>query len=986
LSGLVRSSEGQPVSGATVDFILATIDDAASEPVWRENDWGPLARTTSTVETGIAGEFAFEDIPTENPHGAVICATHPGFEANVRWLDSDHAWPTPLQIVLEPVRPMKVVVLDGGGRAAVGATVEHFGLAAPAGDGSSAGLTGEQARRQLQRSYRLAEDGTVAISPFPGTQVLLARRGEEASPPWRGKRQDEVTLTLGATFTIGGRVSLPDWEFQTLPSERRITIAAQTRNLWRELHTIRAVEGGPWGPVRLPLVAAERYRVRLEGAPIVPVEVFIPPPSPGARLEHDLVAELGMDLWVRVTDEQDRVIPTAEVRVQWQDPHNVDHWNFARASQGASGQIGVRSIPRGSFKCAAFAPGHESRFLGPLETSPYETAYLPITLRKAGLLSGQCLHNGKPVEDFEVFVWQPAVDDSTNATAFVDRQDGKFELDNVPLGEFWVTASSPETPSCEPVVVSSSPERPAEVTLHLLDGVKGHGRVFDLATGAPLAEAAIQMFVKGDAVPVSRWGLPFPVRSDGSFDLRGFLPGLNGIRALAPGYSSVIVEREASSAAAIDWGDIALARAQDFMIRLEPAERADGATVLAAGSAQLPSRTFSLDGTVVYPGISAGIYVIGVTESDGTHTFIELEWLAGQDWTLKTRIAGPNYLSVGVASEHGNALPTVSKIEVSYQSLQGFRTVRTKRPRGGSVVEFEGIDGPSVLVQVFARDGAVTTASGAFRNGRLHLELSLSDEVFLLRVVDSEGEPLPDVRVILTDPTEPGFALFGGTNAQGECELKGVPKREVAVTLQHGTRGSHFGIPIDASSGSAELVLDGSARLELQLLDGELPLRGVGCDILDHGGTSVASGTLSDDKGRVTFNGLGADTYTLRATRSDCWPTEFEATARAETQVTRVQMRRLATLEIVVSQGGLPVSGLPIELTSIEFDSDVAEWIAAERVRSEGLVTDHHGGIRIERLPRGPYRWRIARGSGEPLEGELELEPARDAPILIVLP
>jgi hypothetical protein len=961
-----------------------TQEDIDWECAWHSDDWGELVRTRFETESDLRGEFTLQLRAPEPCLGAVLSAAHPGYSAGVLVLKDDRStWPAPLEIALEPARSMTILVLDSAGRPSAAAEVEQFGTTRA---GAEQGLNVNRANRLLRRFHTTSADGTVEVGPFPGTQVFVARRGEEASVPWSGTWQERVTLRLVPTFEVGGEVSMPSWEHLNYVGERRITIAAQSRNLWRTLHTIRSVENGPWGPVRLPLVAAERYRVRLEGSPIIPVERLFEPPAAGARLRHDLVTEIGAYVLFRVADEEDRVIPTAVVRVEWQEPANPEHWNFLERSKNRFDQIDVWSLPPGSMKFTAFAPGYVPYVHDPIRTSFCEDLYFAITLPAAGRLRGKCLYRGEPVRDFEVVVSLSAAQNTSKSTTFFDREDGTFELDSVPNGSFTISASSFFTPACEPVAMHCAPGEIVEVTLELLDGIPGRGRVVDLATGMPLEDASIQMFVKGGIGPIARWGLPLPVRSDGSFEFRGFLPGKNFARALAPGYSNLVVVRDSGAESILEWGDIALTPAQDFTIELVPPERAEGALVLAKGATTLPGRTFS-DGSVVYRGVSAGTYGVTISEADETDTFVEMRLTPGSDWTLRVPVAGPNHLSVGVVSEAGNAMAQVSRLEASYESSQGFRTIRSKFTDARDVVEFEGIDAPFVTVQAFDANERATTAAGSFRDGILHLELRLGGRPFLLRVVDADGEPVSDVRVILSDPGAPGMTFFGSTDASGECSIHGVPTRDIVADLQH-ARGSHFGIPVDASSRSVELILDPRAKLELRFLDGELPLAGVICDVVDPSGAPFGPGrSTSDDQGRATIASLGADTYRVRATRADCWPVDFEAEARVEGGPRTIQMRRLGELEIqVFASSGLPVPDLPVELVSLELETDVAAWIAAGRVRGEGLITDPRGRIRLERLPRGSYRWRIVRPSTEPLEGSLRVEPEEQAPVRISLP
>ncbi|HEX6883246.1 MAG TPA: hypothetical protein VF530_07675 [Planctomycetota bacterium] len=872
-------------------------------------------------------------------------------------------------------------MIDSLGRPVPGATVEHFGLAAALPDNGESGIGPERAQRFFHRSYTTQDDGTTRVAAFGGEQVLLAERGSESTSPWRGSWQAEVVLELRPSFEIGGSVTMPDVPDDP-ERERRLVIAAQTRNLWRELVTIRDVKSGSWGPVTVPCVDAQRYRVRLEGPPVVPVEVEFAPPAPGSSLRKDLVAEIGDELWFKVMDMQGQVIPTAQVRAFWADPQQPQVLRFAEASRTKEDQIGIVSVPRGSFTYEAWAPGYAWVRYGPHETSICATAHLRTELERAGVLRGKVRHQGQPVQDFEILVWQPAGDRRPRAQTFLDRADGAFEIDSMPAGEFWVTASSQRTPGCEPVVVTSTPGGVTEITLELVDGLRGRGRVVDQDTQLPLPQASVQLFVKGDVSPAARWGLPIPVEPDGTFDVGGYMPGQNFIRALAEGYSSRVVTYTVEPDGIVEWGDIALGRSQAFTIRVEPPERGAGASVATVGQTELPPQPFSADGVAVYPAVNGGNYGVNITEEDGTRTFVELDLVPGEDWTLRTRLGGPNRLSVRAVEDGRSAMARVDMVDVIYVASSGLRTWRLKAPSGNDSVEFEGIDATSFLVMVGCTDGTTTTVSGTFDGTHTTIDVPLRGLPFQIRVVDPDGEPIPDVRIVLTDPDQPALYLLGGTDADGECTLQGVPEKRVTIHLMHGTHGSRLGVPVEAVERSVELILDAPARLELAFQDGAVVLAGVKCNL----NRFVSSDSFSDGQGRLTFTDLAPGGYPLRATRPDCWPAEFVGTASVEGTLQTIQIRRLGDLELhVTTAEGVPMRGLPIQLHCQDLDADVREWMEAGRVPAVELVTDEDGLLRIARLPRGSYRWR-AEGPSGLSEGVLEVMAAHGVPVRIALP
>jgi hypothetical protein len=86
----------------------------------------------------------------------------------------------------------------------------------------------------------------------------------------------------------------------------------------------------------------------------------------------------------------------------------------------------------------------------------------------------------------------------------------------------------------------------------------------------------------------------------------------------------------------------------------------------------------------------------------------------------------------------------------------------------------------------------------------------------------------------------------------------------------------------------------------------------------------------------------------------------------------QIEVYGLGAIEFQVSGSeGLAVAGQPIGLTSVIFDTNVAEWIEAERIEGPqaGLATDVHGILRLQGLPRGPYHWNLPGNHQPPVAG-----------------
>jgi hypothetical protein len=460
----VTSTSGKNLFAAQVELVWIQREDLDWECAWQRDDWGALDRSRISGVTTDSGEAALS-LSSPSEFGAVIAASLEGHECAHRVLTGAPAgWPAVVEIALSPLEaPVTVLVVDFEGKGVPGAIVEQFGTAPSDAEKAPDGLGSDRAQRLLQRASVTNAEGLVSLQPFPGEQVLIARSGRLQSTPWRGKPHGCLTLELVPTFELSGEVAMPTWEHLDYVGERRITVAAQSRNLWRELASIREVEPGSYGPLVVPLLDVERYRVRLEGSPLIPVQWFFDPPSAGARLRQDLSAELGLELSFRVRDEAGEVIPTAMVHVQWQDALDPALWNFVERTKSQGEQIDTWSVPAsGSVRFSAQAPGYVPFHSEPVASNYYHENRKEIVLKKAGTLRGKCLYRGNPVRDFEVIVLPGEAFAQPTSTSFFDREDGSFELDTIPLGNFWVTATSGLPAVCEPVSLSCRPGEAAE--------------------------------------------------------------------------------------------------------------------------------------------------------------------------------------------------------------------------------------------------------------------------------------------------------------------------------------------------------------------------------------------------------------------------------------------------------------------------------------------------------------------------------------------
>jgi len=209
----------------------------------------------------------------------------------------------------------------------------------------------------------------------------------------------------------------------------------------------------------------------------------------------------------------------------------------------------------------------------------------------------------------------------------------------------------------------------------------------------------------------------------------------------------------------------------------------------------------------------------------------------------------------------------------------------------------------------------------------------------------------------------------------------------LVARLEQSDLGFHHGIPCDATKDEVELVFRCDCRLETTVRDGDTPLSGALCGILDSYG-AMANTVYTDEAGRAGHGSLGPGRYNVRVVRKDCWPVERVVEVHDGANQVVLTMRRTGALELsVTSNEGLAVPGQVVGVWSAEFDADVAHWIEQRRVRADsGLVTDQNGKVLVDGLPHGSYRWTVSLAGGAGLAGQVEVPVGETGQQRIVLP
>lgn len=921
--------------------------------------------------------------------GSYLGAMHSGQLARVLDLSVDQSeWPLLAEIVLETAAPVSIEVIDSTGRAMSGARVHHV-----ARTRSWGGAADSLHERFLVQASVSDSEGRAELPALFGDQEIWAEQGILVSRPWHGTTPSHVVLALSESFTVGGMITYPnrhEWA-AGYEGERRILVSGEVGGFWRPLGAVRDVAEGEWGPLRIPLENVSRVRLRLEGAPITPIERTLEVPLQGGHVRHDFVAVKQEHLWFFVHDTAGVPIPLASAMVWWESGLPTDG-RYAEGAARENGYAWVGTFPAGTVFYRVSATGFSSEdgtVIAPLSNS------IDITLEEAGRIAGRCTIDGKPVPNFDVIYWKQGTPRTPRRQTFLDREDGTFGLDDVDSGDWFVHAACALHPGGEPVAVRVSSGELSEVEIEIPTGIRGGGRVVDAKTGSSLPDARIQMFSSGGVERTFPWGLPVTTGSDGGFFVEGLVQGTNFLTVEADGYAPLEVSTNVTRRPFVELGDLALHRPQTLRVALLGLQALRGVspTELIAYSTLghiLPETPFDADGTVCFHEVSPGELGLMIGYPDSSWVRLNLQLDPGKDWAFTFDLGGYRKLDLQVLDVEGEQIDFEAMVLVLAQEETGIFIERLGLPRADGHFLFEGIRADEIQVLVY-RDDATLIASRDFSfagESTLTAEIRLEGDPIRVRVVDAEGAPLVGAWVRFWSPSGE-FRGKEDTDADGWASILGVPEGPALVDVSHGIAGQRQGIPVDASLREHEIVLDARGSLELRLVDGELPLASVAARIVTAGGVTLSEAMQTDAQGIVRFQPLGEGTYRIAFQRADCWPATIErALATGEQARIDVQMRQVADLELTLfDRDGIPVSGAEIGLTSIEFESTVEAWLGAETVRApKGLRTDSLGVLRVEGLPRGTYAWSVpvgeelARGTFELLPGELNRVPIRLGP------
>jgi hypothetical protein len=306
------------------------------------------------------------------------------------------------------------------------------------------------------------------------------------------------------------------------------------------------------------------------------------------------------------------------------------------------------------------------------------------------------------------------------------------------------------------------------------------------------------------------------------------------------------------------------------------------------------------------------------------------------------------------------------------------------RSRARKTASIGGLPAGEVRLYLRRDDEILTSAAATFAAGQETLvELAVGSADLLLRVVDSEADAVPGAAVRLFG-TGPAKERMGGmTNTDGEFRFRSLAQGTYVLHANHPSLGVLPDAEVVVSGDEAmerEVVLDGSAELDLVVVDGDAVLPAIACRLLNRFGEALNAPVATNEAGRARIPRLTPGAYHLQVAGDGIWDLLLDVDVQPGAGPRTIEVRRLGDLLLrALSPEGLPVSGLEVDLTDVESGESVQAWLDAGGVEGpEGLATDLRGEIALRGLPRGVYAWKAGG-----IEGSAVVEAGEESLALL---
>lgn len=828
--------------------------------------------------------------------------------------------------------------------------------------------SGEAVATSFRELVVTGEDGRALLSPFPGALLLRGRKGALLTDVVESPGAGRIGLYVFPSFELRGTTA------PSLAPERLESLRVEVLALEEEVVLVDELpvdsHTGLIGPARIPLHLADEYSLRLLGEDILAVEQRIQSPraETSVSVHFELVEAAPVE--VVVVDTHREAIQGIQVRALWR--LESGSWESGAVERSdADGAASLRGVRPGHVLIQGWGEGYADASL-PDQLVPHEGAF-ELMMHPAGVVHGRVTHRGEPVASYQLMVLPHGQHEGMQWIA-VDDPDGAFEVPNARAGPITVVAWSDELPRSEPAGGVLEQGGTLELELELPAPLPGFGRVVDASTGLAIEGAQVRVWSNNGSYLLAPSGAPVTSRPDGSFELEGLPPGDARVMVEAPGYVSGSSSVTAKLGEPADLGTVTLARPRLLDVVLAtPAgvDPSDWRFEVDTGMQRFGPATFDVDGHLPVDTLRAGLFGAELQHPDGSVDRVRFELSdAAPEWRLELDARGEVELRVHMDFGDGGAHPASSLLEARY-TVAGLTDMRRSvgfHEDGTTHMRLPALS--DVLIGVRNEGGLLALESIDLR-GLQERDLYLECEEQSREVAVLDGTGAPVVGAHLWFSCADGYETWvssSTTDAMGIARIGLAPCDQMHVYLSHPTAGwDERDLLLFDGGEPVPVRLQAENALSLRLLDGDRPLEGVRASLRGALTGMPMTDRTSNVDGALEWGQLGEGEYLVRIEGAGYQPLEARLESRATRAVHELQVRRLGELLVTIrDEGGAPLAGQVLELSSIEYERAVGALFESGLApgAAPDLVSDAQGRVVIARLPRGEYAWRVAERSG----------------------
>jgi len=984
----IEDERGESIESAQFSWSRLGAGDPSWALQWPFDDGREWRAHTILHSSDASGRLALDAPPGDVDAPSALWITHPGHAPWSMLLDrDDDLEQIPRLIVLASAPVLEVDVEGIDGRPVAGATVlQRFPLDARMR--AQLGVRGVRLAYGLRRETLTDAQGRASLASLDRAQIVDATLGISRCIPWKGTAPDSVHLRWVSTFTWSGRVEAESPLLELANSRVEVRAIVGSRGTWLGVTEVRA--DGTFGPTSSPAPACDSLEFGLEGSTFVPTVVLHAPPNPAEHVQLVLVAKHGFRFPVTVTNRQGDPLVGAEVSWSWAVGET---WKWAVHATDDTGTAVLPAAPAGGLWLLAEKSGYVGFKLAMEVWSDVSPTY-PVVLDRGAVLRGKVTSAGLPVTDFSI-VHRAALGYSDTTTVdFLNRKDGTYVIEGVPVGERSCFAVGEFLPRSSAQTIVLSPTVDSELSFDLRPGGVAQGVVRHALTGEPIENASIGLWVTEGRVRTRPFGARVGTDALGRFEVGGLAIGeLSTIEVTHPGHASTLLLATGVAEGALDVGVIALAAEQSLRVVLRvPMDDDPTAWTATLWGRNIPvTLPFPRDGVVQFDGLSLLSYDVdvsrGIERADSKNILIRPD--APRDLVFDlTR--GVSFL---VEIDTGRESVDLGSCQLRIYSGSNGKDaghVRGLPIPGDGIVRVAAIEGSPLELRV---ENQRSEALGSLRirpelvQDRT-VRLALDVENRAVRMVDPTGAPLQGLSVGVA-PSGGGWRFTYTTDSDGLVRFPGSDETGADLHVFRAGGGGGVIRGVVLSTEPEEVTYAESGRIAIRLLDGSDPLAGVSVWLWDGFGLGVGFEPIATDlDGRAGRAGFMEQGFEAEIDQPGLWPRRQSIVASGSGVEQVVQVRRRGSVVLHAKRGGLALAGVVLRVESEEFATSVDPWIADGRVTASDArgATDDQGRLRLDGLPRGTYRWSITLDEGATIGGRFDVEPHRRVDVDVLVP